>query len=768
MQWISARLAIFGAPKPKATPARTTDAWWSELTLVLVANYPIILFIGFWELVRRFGNQMPEVYRRTVEQPFAVLSCFGSFLLLLGVTYALSRELGQESLCHWANTKRRGTFIRFTPLFFTLLVCVLQIRELYVSKLPMAYATVDDPRLKVNQLLDSVILATVFVMVIVVGVQLYRFVVKPVSSVVALNQYQSQTISLLALGAFVLLVVLCATARWHIYIGRALGSLAVLDILTAMWMCLFTWLALPRVGNRWVLNGLILLTGISFIDGQKNREIKLVPRAKDLGYSRENPEENLGDEKRREFLSSVEQKALKETFGKWLRKRGVQPADKTSPREPYPVFLLCADGGGISAAAVSSLFLAVANEGTDGNFARHVFCASTVSGGSVGTASFLCLDSQRRVGAVKPDQIRGQIVRLMSEDHLAPMILTMLTSEVINEMIPLVNVPHGDRSQLLTQSFVSSLETEAQVSDPVPDTRSEARRGADRMISGRAPLSSFSPPADRPLESFDPDGRFFFVPNATVADTGKRFAMTDLPIPLGVSLASLRTYLPNHEPSLMDAASLSARFPVVPSSGFLPVEDGGVSLVDGGLAENSGISTMTEIFRQLLTVPGADQCKFIVIHIGTIPDDSENVVRDSPDNEATTYLRTLANVLLSGNGRAAKQLRNVFQDQILADTSSLEARRSLSGGNIDDYVKARLETTTVFISGEARQLPLGWTLSKGAVRDIEFQLGAGFLPGKFSDERNPWAAGSKYRARRQENLKTLEKIRAYVKPGEPK
>jgi hypothetical protein len=145
MQWISARLAIFGAPKPKATPARTTDAWWSELTLVLVANYPIILFIGFWELVRRFGNQMPEVYRRTVEQPFAILSCFGSFLLLLGVTYALSRELGQESLCHWANTKRRGTFIRFTPLFFTLLVCVLQIRELYVSKLPMAYATVDDP-----------------------------------------------------------------------------------------------------------------------------------------------------------------------------------------------------------------------------------------------------------------------------------------------------------------------------------------------------------------------------------------------------------------------------------------------------------------------------------------------------------------------------------------------------------------------------------------------------------------------------------------------
>jgi|GEM_PF-4398438 len=47
MQWISARLALF-APKPKATPARTTDAWWSELTLVLVVNYPIILFIGFW------------------------------------------------------------------------------------------------------------------------------------------------------------------------------------------------------------------------------------------------------------------------------------------------------------------------------------------------------------------------------------------------------------------------------------------------------------------------------------------------------------------------------------------------------------------------------------------------------------------------------------------------------------------------------------------------------------------------------------------------
>jgi hypothetical protein len=79
----------------------------------------------------------------------------------------------------------------------------------------------------------------------------------------------------------------------------------------------------------------------------------------------------------------------------------------------------------------------------------------------------------------------------------------------------------------------------------------------------------------------------------------------------------------------------------------------------------------------------------------------------------------------------------VFRDQILADTTSIEARRSISSEYIQKYVDSRLDTTTVFISGEERQLPLGWTLSKGAVQDIEYQLGAGFLPGKFSDDRNP-------------------------------
>jgi hypothetical protein len=225
----------------------------------------------------------------------------------------------------------------------------------------------------------------------------------------------------------------------------------------------------------------------------------------------------------------------------------------------------------------------------------------------------------------------------------------------------------------------------------------------------------------------------------------------------------------------MDVASLSARFPIVPSSGFLPIqignEAGGVALVDGGLAENSGISTMSEIYRTLLTTPEAQHCKFFIVHIGTVPGDGDPVVQSRPDVAIKTYFDTAANVLLSGNGRAAKELDRVFREKFLADDSPYRQGRAEApsdGGTRDNRFERQLVTMSIVVAGGEYQLPLGWTISEAAVKDIEYQLGADLLDpdhsGEFDSKRFVSGASSQYVERKQENLKQMRRLRDVISP----
>jgi hypothetical protein len=73
-------------------------------------------------------------------------------------------------------------------------------------------------------------------------------------------------------------------------------------------------------------------------------------------------------------------------FTQWLQQRGdlAYFADK---RQPYPVYIIAAEGGGMAAGYHLAAFLAKLQE-TCPTFAQHIFAISSVSGGSLGAAQF--------------------------------------------------------------------------------------------------------------------------------------------------------------------------------------------------------------------------------------------------------------------------------------------------------------------------------------------------------------------------------------------
>jgi hypothetical protein len=135
----------------------------------------------------------------------------------------------------------------------------------------------------------------------------------------------------------------------------------------------------------------------------------------------------------------------------------------------------------------------------------------------------------------------------------------------------------------------------------------------------------------------------YLVLNSASARTGGHRALSNIKISKVGDESNLSDLSINDDEMLdlrlCDAASLSARFPVITSTGMFPlVKDGRVVgqdlLVDGGYYENTGLSSMFEVSRQLLGRLGArslgkpaDNVAFIWIRIGSSDHDPVNLVK---------------------------------------------------------------------------------------------------------------------------------------------
>jgi len=277
---------------------------------------------------------------------------------------------------------------------------------------------------------------------------------------------------------------------------------------------------------------------------------------------------------------------------------------KTLPDpEASPIFVVAASGGGLRAAYWTALLLAKLDDATCGQFSRHVYAYSGVSGGSLGVAAFEAQRATSPKNAGCEPWRAQQTQQFLGQDFLGSVIGSTFFAEPLQRLF-FWNTG-ADRGSVLADAWTTAWDE-----------------------SHKAAKGSFARPF---LEVFDtrstPDTvRPAIFLNATRVETGQRAVATNVQVPLPdiddifrISRLKRDTRLEIHGLSVADTVLNSARFTYVSpaatvwgcfkSESAAPAADAcaedGVRrqlwgrLVDGGYFENSGLATLTEVMREL-------------------------------------------------------------------------------------------------------------------------------------------------------------------------
>jgi hypothetical protein len=404
-----------------------------------------------------------------------------------------------------------------------------------------------------------------------------------------------------ALGvAFALqLVLVVALTVSPIAIGMRLGTLAILFLALAL-LAFFgiVWVFLPKYVT-WPSLALVPLFWSLLLGNTPDhtlRETKFAQKA-------------------------PERPRLKEHFEQW---RAQLPK-----RDDSPIFFVAAAGGGLRAAYWAATMLATADDRTCGEFGRHVYAYSGVSGGSLGIAAYL---AQRQVWAAKPPAERckhgrrAEMERMLGRDFLAPVAGSLLFAEMTQRFVPFDYLAE-DRGTTLAKAWSAAWD------DVFPQHK------------GRF---------DRPfLEVFaaakDGSSQPVVLLNATAVETGRRVIASNVAarIPGAIDLFRpvQRVPLKTSGLTLREAVLNSARFTYVSPAATVhacskPNPDGTCAeekfwdrLVDGGYFENSGLATLTDAIRALKP-DAAKNPRFVIVIDNSNESELACPQRRAPDADA--------------------------------------------------------------------------------------------------------------------------------------
>lgn len=288
-------------------------------------------------------------------------------------------------------------------------------------------------------------------------------------------------------------------------------------------------------------------------------------------------------------------------------------ADRCATRRPCPVIVASAEGGGIRGAAWTAEVLgrltAVTQQGQPAAgeplFARYLFAASGVSGGSLGLAVYAASLAQPQ--PVDPSTLERRARNMLSHDFLAPTLANAFFVDFTQRWLP--GAWMDDRSRAITRAWES----------------------AARQEGMPAFAEAFSTLYAQPLPASPPTLPALFLNSTTVAE-GRRFIQHPFqpvatpqrqPWTAGFDGSS---WLDPRVP-LSEVALNSARFTYVSPAGTLeantanPPVPSRMQLVDGGYFENSGTTTLLDVMR-LLRGKAKERgipLRFIVIHISNDP-----------------------------------------------------------------------------------------------------------------------------------------------------
>jgi hypothetical protein len=448
--------------------------------------------------------------------------------------------------------------------------------------------------------------------------------------------------------------------------GRLLGTVGVLLSACLGMQPTLTWLTTSPNLPRW--HALTALAALAFVFSLANWNDNHVIRT---------------------LAGQAQPRAFNLELHAWLKARA--PADR---RQPIPVVLVAAEGGGVRAAYFTAQVLASLQDRCPA-LARHLLAISGVSGGSVGAAVFTGLLQAARVapGETACDvpgsgRLPAQVDAVLGEDFIAPLAASLLFTDGAQRLLPFA-VPAWDRARTLEISLERAFEAVA----------------GTGFLQGSL-YGYWAPQGNLPLLWFQ----------TTSVGSGERVTASPV-LFIDEKFNDLKA-LPDVQFSgnlrISTAAFLSARFPLVTPAATLPVAPP-VRLVDGGYFENSGAATLAEALVVLQQVAQQAQVEVrpILIRIGNTPS------VEGASSGAQASARVAAAEPL-GLGESLSPVRAVLQARVARGDLSVRALRTQVAGQLERGLPVTLVEFQIGLSPVS--IPLGWQLSTAARAEMRQQL----------------------------------------------
>jgi len=304
---------------------------------------------------------------------------------------------------------------------------------------------------------------------------------------------------------------------------------------------------------------------------------------------------------------------LKTALREWVEARR-----RTSPgADRLPVVLVAAEGGASRAAVWLLGAMRMLDNKTDGDFGRHLFAISGVSGGSLGAATYVrMLRARGREDGVldwdDPDT-RAALGKLATKDLLSSTIATYFLNDMFGSMVgPLwtwAGIP--DRNAVLEHTFETTWNQNRGFALP--------RHVPQGFLGLR-----FSPQSDSraPVDLLP-----HLMLNGTDLSSGKRMITSTIrwgqERPLFPDSGDF-VRLASRDVRLATAVTNSARFPFIsPAGRFVSAGPMAASyqIIDGGYFENYGARTVWELGRAIEDLNAEDPSLNIVPIVVVISND---------------------------------------------------------------------------------------------------------------------------------------------------
>jgi hypothetical protein len=264
--------------------------------------------------------------------------------------------------------------------------------------------------------------------------------------------------------------------------------------------------------------------------------------------------------------NKVDRPDLENYFTHWVKSH-----PKYENNDTITIYLLAGQGGGLRSAYWVSSILSYVQD-TIPNFKDDVFCYSGVSGGSLGMAVSSQLFNKSSPGTATHEQSK----KVLSKDFLSPVTSWLMYTDILQKFIP-IPIYSFDRARALEYSWEASWKEEV---------------GQDNSFSEGFLKMNKNEKAHLPMVLF----------NATHAENGSRILISNVKTKEDVFHDSQDLFdIVGQDIPLSTAVSISSRFPFLTPPARVFNADNSLfgNVVDGGYFENSGGTTLIELYIKL-------------------------------------------------------------------------------------------------------------------------------------------------------------------------